>query len=149
MINALTLLFLCQLAGEVLVRALGITFPGPVLGLGLIFAPSIQTAVSGLTNQDATVGSALVTTMQQIGGSIGIAIFSTLFASTASDYVVDHATGATTPAAQAALMGKAAIEGYGTVYLWSGVIFVTGAVLAALMLRNGTIETDPEAVMAH
>ena len=119
------------------------------LGLGLIFAPSIQTAVSGLTNQDATVGSALVTTMQQIGGSIGIAIFSTLFASTASDYVVDHATGATTPAAQAALMGKAAIEGYGTVYLWSGVIFVTGAVLAALMLRNGTIETDPEAVMAH
>jgi holin-like protein len=38
MINALTLLFLCQLAGEVLVRALGITFPGPVLGMGLIFA---------------------------------------------------------------------------------------------------------------
>ena len=38
MINALTLLFLCQLAGEVLVRTLGITFPGPVLGMGLIFA---------------------------------------------------------------------------------------------------------------
>ncbi len=38
MINALTLLFICQLAGEVLVRTLGITFPGPVLGMGLIFA---------------------------------------------------------------------------------------------------------------
>ena len=35
MVNALTLLFVCQLAGEVVVRALGVTFPGPVLGMGL------------------------------------------------------------------------------------------------------------------
>jgi EmrB/QacA subfamily drug resistance transporter len=119
------------------------------LGLGLIFAPSIQTAVSGLTNQDATVGSALVTTMQQIGGSIGIAIFSTLFASTAGDYAADHAAGATTTAAQAALAAQSAIEGYATVYIWSGVIFLVGAVLSAVLLRNGTIEADAEHVMAH
>jgi len=119
------------------------------LGLGLIFAPSIQTAVSGLTNQDATVGSALVTTMQQIGGSIGIAIFSTLFASSVTDYATDHAAAATTPAAQAALAGQAAIEGYGTVYVWSAAIFLIGAVLAAAMLRNGTIESDPEALLVH
>lgn len=37
MINALTLLLLCQLAGEIVVRGLGIAFPGPVLGMGLIF----------------------------------------------------------------------------------------------------------------
>jgi EmrB/QacA subfamily drug resistance transporter len=119
------------------------------LGLGLIFAPSIQTAVSGLTNQDATVGSALVTTMQQIGGSIGIAVFSTLFASSVTDYVTDNAAGATTAAAQGALQAQAAIEGYGTVYIWSAVIFLIGAVLAAGLLRNGKIEVDPEAVIAH
>jgi EmrB/QacA subfamily drug resistance transporter len=120
-----------------------------VTGLGLIFAPSIQTAVSGLTNADATVGSALVTTMQQIGGSIGIAIFSTLFASTATNYVADNAAGATTPAAQALLAGQSAIEGYGTVYIWSAAIFLIGAVLAAAMLRSGTIEAPAEPVMAH
>jgi holin-like protein len=38
MINALTLLFLCQLAGEVIVRALGVAFPGPVLGMAMLFA---------------------------------------------------------------------------------------------------------------
>lgn len=38
MLNALTLLFLCQLVGEAVVQALGITFPGPVLGMGLLFA---------------------------------------------------------------------------------------------------------------
>lgn len=37
MIYAITLFFLCQLAGEVVVRAAGITFPGPVLGMGLLF----------------------------------------------------------------------------------------------------------------
>lgn len=37
MIQALTLLFLCQLAGEALVRTLGIVFPGPVVGMGLLF----------------------------------------------------------------------------------------------------------------
>ncbi len=38
MIQALTLLFFCQLAGEALVRTSGIAFPGPVLGMGLLFA---------------------------------------------------------------------------------------------------------------
>ncbi len=37
MLQALTVLFLCQLAGEVAVRILGLTFPGPVLGMALLF----------------------------------------------------------------------------------------------------------------
>jgi len=37
MIYAITLFFVCQLAGEVIVRAIDITFPGPVLGMGLLF----------------------------------------------------------------------------------------------------------------
>jgi holin-like protein len=38
MIRALTLLFLCQLAGEVIVRGADLAFPGPVLGMGLLVA---------------------------------------------------------------------------------------------------------------
>ncbi len=38
MIQALTLLFACQLTGEILVQAAGFAFPGPVLGMGLLFA---------------------------------------------------------------------------------------------------------------
>jgi holin-like protein len=38
MLDALTLLFLCQLAGEVLVRLFGVAFPGPVLGMALLVA---------------------------------------------------------------------------------------------------------------
>ncbi len=38
MLPLLTLLLACQLVGEVLARALGLPVPGPVIGLGLLFA---------------------------------------------------------------------------------------------------------------
>ena len=38
MIQALTLILLCQLLGETLARMLGLPVPGPVLGMGLMFA---------------------------------------------------------------------------------------------------------------
>jgi holin-like protein len=38
MLAALTLLLLCQLAGEILVQLLTLPVPGPVLGLVLLFA---------------------------------------------------------------------------------------------------------------
>lgn len=38
MLRALTVLLLCQLAGEALVGALGLPVPGPVLGLALLLA---------------------------------------------------------------------------------------------------------------
>jgi holin-like protein len=47
MINALTMLFLCQLAGEVIVHGLGLTFPGPVLGMGMIFIGLMVVGRSG------------------------------------------------------------------------------------------------------
>jgi holin-like protein len=43
MIRALTLLFACQLVGEVAVRLAGVAFPGPVLGMGLLVAGLLLT----------------------------------------------------------------------------------------------------------
>lgn len=37
MLGAITLLLLCQLAGEVLVRLIGLPVPGPVLGMVFLF----------------------------------------------------------------------------------------------------------------
>lgn len=38
MIQALTLILICQLAGETVTRSLGWPVPGPVLGMALLFA---------------------------------------------------------------------------------------------------------------
>jgi holin-like protein len=47
MIPALTLLFVCQLVGEVVVRALDLAIPGPVLGMGLLFGGLLLRGRSG------------------------------------------------------------------------------------------------------
>lgn len=37
MLNYITLIFCCQLAGELVIHAAGLPFPGPVLGMVLLF----------------------------------------------------------------------------------------------------------------
>ena len=48
------------------------------LGFGMIFAPAINTATFGVAREDSGVASALVNTMQQVGGSIGTSALSTI-----------------------------------------------------------------------
>jgi hypothetical protein len=57
------------------------------LGVGLILAPGMSTATAGIAPADAGVGSASVNTMQQIGGSIGAGLLSSVAASAATDYL--------------------------------------------------------------
>jgi hypothetical protein len=87
-----------------------------------------------------------VNTGQQIGGSIGTALLSTLAASAASGF----ATGRQ-PSAE--LMQAAAVHGYTTAFLWSSAIFAVGALISWTLLSRGAPEVDAEAsaelVFAH
>jgi EmrB/QacA subfamily drug resistance transporter len=109
------------------------------VGLGLIFAPAMDTATRGVAGADAGVASALVNTGQQVGGSIGTALLSTLAASAAGAY-------AGGPAA-------AAVHGYTTAFTWAAGLFAAGALAAWLLLPRVAplLEADPAAapVLAH
>ncbi|MBP7243274.1 CidA/LrgA family protein [Amaricoccus sp.] len=77
MVRGLTLLFLCQLVGEAIVRGFDITFPGPVLGMALLLAgmaafgrtgPALDDAADGiLRNLSLLFVPAAVGVMQQMG----------------------------------------------------------------------------------
>jgi EmrB/QacA subfamily drug resistance transporter len=97
------------------------------LGMGCIFAPSFSTATLGIDGSEAGVASAMVNTSQQVGGSVGTALLSTLFASSAAAYAAAHARAP-------GLAGTAAIHGYTTAFAWSAGIFALGLVLALLIL---------------
>jgi EmrB/QacA subfamily drug resistance transporter len=116
------------------------------LGLGLIMAPAMSTATLGVDRRDAGVASAMVNTGQQIGGSIGTALLSTLASGAASSYGAAHR-----PAAD--LVAQAAVHGYTTAFVWSAGIFAAGALVAWLLLPSGVpkLEPDPQAelVFAH
>ena len=141
-------------SGMALLTGLGLhsTYLGAVLppllllgvGLGLIFAPAMSTATAGVEARDAGVASAMVNTAQQVGGSIGTALLSTLFTS-----AVSSAMGSTHPTA--ATIAGATMHGYTTAFWWSAGIFLLGALVCGLILPHGKGERDPaaEPVLAH
>jgi hypothetical protein len=79
------------------------------VGLGLIFAPAISSATLGVSHGDAGVASAMVNTAQQVGGSVGTAFLSTLFASAVSGYVDGRS-----PAP--GVLAQASMHGYTTAF---------------------------------
>ena len=60
------------------------------VGFGLTLAPSFATATFGVPARDSGVASAMVNTSQQVGGSIGTALLSTLAVSATTDFVTDQ-----------------------------------------------------------
>jgi EmrB/QacA subfamily drug resistance transporter len=99
------------------------------LGFGLIFAAAVNTATAGVPREDSGVASALVNTMQQVGGSIGISILSTIAASATTSYLIAHHTGPRAPAI-------AATHGYALAFTISAALLGLGAILAILMLPS-------------
>jgi EmrB/QacA subfamily drug resistance transporter len=115
------------------------SYPGGVLpallimglGFGMIFASAVNSATAGVPRQDSGVASALVNTMQQVGGSVGISVLSTITASATASYLIAHRTGPQAPAAAAA-----ATHGYTLAFTISAALLGLGAILAILMLPS-------------
>jgi EmrB/QacA subfamily drug resistance transporter len=99
------------------------------LGFGMIISPAINTATAGVQRQDAGVASALVNTMQQVGGSIGTAALSTVALTAAAHYLIAHHTGRLAPAI-------AATHGYTMAFAASAALFGLGTVLAIVLLPS-------------
>jgi EmrB/QacA subfamily drug resistance transporter len=112
-------------------------------GIGMVFAPAMATATGNVRPEDAGVASALVNTMQQVGGSVGVALLSTLSATATTAFVTSH--GGPT----AGTLAAAAVHGYTTAFWWAAGIFFLGALPTALLLRSGVQrDAGPQAVPA-
>jgi EmrB/QacA subfamily drug resistance transporter len=108
------------------------------LGMGLTMSTAMGTATLGVRPEDAGVASAMVNTGQQVGGSIGTAVLSTLAATAATNYV--HGKVPTH-----AVLAQAAVHGYTTAFWISAGIFAAGALLAGALVRPGVPVAGPEA----
>ena len=111
------------------------------VGMGCIFAPAFGTATLGVEASEAGVASAMVNTSQQVGGSVGTALLSTLFASSVSSYVASHAR-------SPGLADAASIHGYTTAFAWSAGIFAVGLLLSLVVLPSKMRAPAPEAAEA-
>jgi EmrB/QacA subfamily drug resistance transporter len=109
-------------------------------GMGLVFSSAMATATFGVEPSDAGVASAMVNTMQQIGGSVGTALLSTLAASAVTS---ELASATTRP--DAAALAHAAVHGYATAFWWATGIFAVGSVVCSALLSSRSKEVAAQA----
>jgi EmrB/QacA subfamily drug resistance transporter len=103
------------------------------LGMGTAMSTSINTATLGVDRADAGVASATVNTMQQVGGSVGTALLSSI-AGTATAAAL--AVAGTSPR-------TAALAGYDRAFVVASIIFVIGAVVCASIVPAGRPHAVP------
>jgi predicted MFS family arabinose efflux permease len=102
------------------------------IGMGLTFVPITLLGTGGVTREDAGLASGLFNTAQQVGGSLGLAILSSLAASQTSS-LLHHGTSATAAIA-------ARVSGYHVAFAAAAVMLGVGALGLGLMLRRRHLE---------
>ncbi|MGW4118216.1 MFS transporter [Nocardia sp. NPDC004711] len=146
--------FLLATVGMVLLTRIGVDtgyashiLPSLVLmglGLGMAMSTAFSGATSGVHHSDAGVASAMVNTSQQVGGSIGTALLSTLASTAFNNYASSHVP------PSAAVLAEAAVKSYTTTFWWAAAIFVVGAVVTGLIMPNKVpVPAEGEPVLAH
>jgi len=109
------------------------------LGMGFTFVPLTLTAVSGVKPHEAGLASALLNTMQQVGGALGLAILATIAIDAAKSKLQSlHST--TTLANHVATT-----HGYTTAFLVSAAIVFLGLLISIVFIR---VETPSKREMA-
>jgi EmrB/QacA subfamily drug resistance transporter len=100
------------------------------IGMGLTFVPITLLATGGVREDDAGLASGLFNTAQQVGGSLGLAILSTLAASQTSRLLGgSHLS----PASAAGLAAR--VSGYHVAFLAAALMLAAGGIILALALR--------------
>ena len=114
------------------------------IGMGNIFPPAFQSATFGVDRADTGVASAMVNTMQQVGGSIGTALLSSIFASAVTSYASGRAPSAAT-------IEAATVHGYTVAFWVAAGVFAVGAAVVAVVLPSIRIQAahGAEPVTAH
>ena len=103
------------------------------LGMGCVFTPAFSVATQAVAPRDAGIASAVVTTSQQVGGSIGTALLNTVAASATAGYLAAHAS---------APVADGLVHGFATAAAYGAGMFATGAVLAAVLITARPVQKE-------
>jgi len=103
------------------------------LGMGFAFVALSSTALIGVADRDAGVASALVNTMQQVGGSLGTALLNTIAASATAHYLSSHVSGS---------QPAATVHGYTVAFTWGLGALILAAVVSYVLVAKQRMPLD-------
>ena len=110
--------------------------PGLVLlgiGLAMLFVPLQNVALTGVLPHDAGAASATVNAATQIGGSIGISVFTAIYAGVAAGSAEDGSN-----------LFTSFTDGYSSVFIASAITMVGAALIAIFFIRGRKEDLLPQ-----
>jgi EmrB/QacA subfamily drug resistance transporter len=108
-------------------------------GLGMTFVAVTVLATSGVDGDDAGLASGLFNVSQQVGGSLGLAILSTLAASQTSHLLSSHSAGG---------VAAATVSGYHVAFLGAGIMLAAAGLLLTFALRRSHMAAIEEEIQS-
>jgi MFS family permease len=118
--------------------------PGLLLigaGIGTVFSSALNTATDRVPPQYAGVASAVVTTNQQIGASVGIALLNTISSSASKSFLAGKSP---TPA----IIARATVHGQNVAFMVVVGILIGGAIVCGLITPAKTKVPTQRALLA-
>ena len=103
------------------------------IGLAALFVPLQNLALTGVAPHDAGAASATVNAAMQIGGSIGISVFTAIYARATED-----------SAASGANQFRAFTDGYSSVFVAAAITMLAASVIAVFLIRGTKSELLPQ-----
>jgi EmrB/QacA subfamily drug resistance transporter len=117
------------------------------IGMAMVFIPASSTALVGVLPHDAGVASALLNTAQQVGGSLGLALLSTLSISATSTKVTDLVK-AGGNAKDVAVQHAATVYGFHVGYFWGAMLLALGMLVAIFLVNAKRDQLPAEGAVA-
>ncbi|SEP19247.1 MFS transporter [Trujillonella endophytica] len=118
-------------------------------GLASVFVPAASTALVGVEERDAGIASAVLNTAQQVGGSLGLAILTTIFSSTVTGWFEDNgARVATDPAFAATAEAEASVNGFEAAFYSAAGLFVLALIFAFWLIKAKKEDLPAEGAVA-
>ena len=117
---------------------------GPMLllgtGMGVVFVPLTMASLHGVRPEDSGAAASMVNVMQQVGGSLGLAILVTAF-STAVRNAARHPVAGLSRLAQA---HQAVVHGMSSAFTLAAVLDVLALLVIVAMMRGRARVPEPE-----
>jgi len=107
-------------------------------GMGVVFVPLTMASLSGVRPEDAGAASSMVNVMQQVGGSLGLAVLVTAFTS-ATKAAAAHPVAGLSRLAQAHL---AVVHGVSSAFTLAAVLDVLAFLVVLTVMRAGRARKD-------
>ena len=118
------------------------------IGMAGVFIPAASLALVGVGGHDAGIASAVLNTSQQIGGSLGVALLNTLYASAVTDFVIANQLRPVETPFGPQPPNEALVHGYTVAFFWAAMLLLAALVAAVVLISARKDDIPAEGAMA-